>query len=76
MTRMFSAANAFNQPLNNWNVSNVLDMNRMFAFGSPSFNQDLSAWCVEQIPSKPTSFDNGATAWTLPNSRPDWGATC
>jgi surface protein len=75
MNRMFSQANAFNQPLNNWNVSNVTDMGRMFAFGTPTFNQDLSGWCVEQIPTKPTSFDVGADAWTLPNSRPIWG-TC
>ena len=37
-------------------------------------NQDLSPWCVSQIPSPPNSFDTGAVAWVLP--RPNWGAPC
>jgi hypothetical protein len=40
-----------------------------------AFNQDLSGWCVTPIPSAPSSFDTGATAWVLPSSRPVWG-TC
>jgi len=38
-----------------------------------SFNQDLSGWCVSLIPSEPTLFDDGASAWILP--KPVWG-TC
>tara|TARA_R110000803_G_scaffold5107_4_gene16904 strand:- start:293 stop:1045 length:753 start_codon:yes stop_codon:yes gene_type:complete len=38
-----------------------------------AFNQDLSGWCVTLIPSVPTNFANGATAWILP--QPVWG-TC
>jgi hypothetical protein len=49
-------------------------MNRMF-FNSASFNQDLSGWCVINIPGLPTNFDTNTPAWTLPNSRPIWG-TC
>ena len=30
MKEMFEGANSFNQPLNNWNVSNVEKMTRMF----------------------------------------------
>ena len=37
---MFYMANSFNQPLNKWNVYNVLDMSQMFN-GASSFNQPL-----------------------------------
>jgi surface protein len=74
MDRMFFGS-SFNQPLNNWDVSNVTDMLSMFR-NAPSFNQDLSGWCVSQIGSRPTTFDDGASSWVLPNSRPNWGAAC
>jgi len=45
---MFSAARSFNQPLNNWNVSNVRDMNSMFD-GASSFNQPLNKWNVSNV---------------------------
>jgi len=35
---MFSNAKAFNQPLDKWDVSNVIDMDSMFK-GATSFNQ-------------------------------------
>ena len=38
-------ASSFNQPLNNWNVSNVTYMNEMFA-GAESFNRPLNNWNV------------------------------
>jgi surface protein len=38
-----------------------------------SFNQDLSGWCVTLISSEPFVFDDNATSWTLPDSRPIWG---
>ena len=72
MSAMFSGATNFNQPIGNWNVSNVTDMNYMVNLAD-NFNQDLSSWCVTLIPSTPTLFDNGATAWILP--KPIWG-TC
>src|SRR5690554_6732559 len=40
---MFSSANSFNQPLNSWDVSNVLAFEGMF-YNAQSFNQDLSSW--------------------------------
>jgi surface protein len=75
MSVMFLEAASFNQPIDNWDTGNVTTMSSMFA-GASSFNQDVSGWCVEVIPSMPSSFDEDATAWTLPNSRPRWGSSC
>ena len=36
---MFGDATAFNQPLNNWNTSNVISMESMFKVAT-SFNQE------------------------------------
>jgi hypothetical protein len=69
---MFYYAYSFNQPLDSWDVSGVSSMAYMFA-SATSFNQDLSMWSVALIPVAPQDFDTGATAWVLPNSRPDWG---
>jgi hypothetical protein len=50
-------------------------MDYMF-FSATSFNQDLSGWCVTNIPVLPTDFYSGATSWTgLPGTTPQWG-TC
>ena len=45
MNSMFNYAEAFNQPLDKWDVSNVGDMYRMF-FNAESFNQQLDKWQV------------------------------
>ncbi len=71
MMIMFSLSQ-FNQPINEWDVSNVKDMSWMFAQSSV-FNQDLSKWCVRNIPSRPSQFDTETPQWTLP--KPVWG-TC
>ena len=42
---MFKDARSFNQPLNNWNVSNVTDMGHMFQEAT-SFNQPINKWNV------------------------------
>jgi len=47
-------------------------MNYMFQ-NAPIFNQDLSGWCVINIPTTPINFDVGASSWVLP--KPVWG-TC
>ena len=72
MLGMFYKSTAFNSDISSWDTSKVTDMNSMFYEGK-SFNQDLSEWCVSLITTKPSSFDLGATSWTLP--KPVWG-TC
>jgi len=45
---MFGGAESFNQPLNNWDVSLVTDMEAMFSLAK-SFNQSLDNWDVSQV---------------------------
>ena len=45
---MFQTARSFNQPLNNWNVSKVTNMEGMFD-GCDNFNIDLSDWDVSKV---------------------------
>ena len=45
---MFRDAAAFNQPLNNWDVSSVTSMYSMFRFAA-AFNQPLYAWDVSSV---------------------------
>lgn len=73
LSSTFSGCTAFNSPnVKLWNTANVTGMTNMFQ-NATTFNQDLSGWCVTLISTKPTGFDTGATAWTLP--KPVWG-TC
>ena len=48
MSDMLSGCSAFNQPLNEWNVSNVTDMKWMFNCCS-AFNQPLNDWDVSNV---------------------------
>jgi len=50
MSFMFKEATSFNQPLDNWDVSQVTDMVDMFKEAS-SFNQPLNNWDVSQVTS-------------------------
>ncbi len=45
MSRMFSKGISFNQPLNNWKVSNVKHMSGMFN-DAVLFNQPLNDWDI------------------------------
>ena len=45
---MFQNATSFNQPLNNWDVSNVKNMGYMFA-NARSFNQPLNNWNMSNV---------------------------
>jgi len=74
-TRDMFKQTQFNQPLNNWDVSNVTNMDRMFD-NAGAFEQDISNWCVELIPSEPTNFSNNSPLDNLPSFKPNWGAAC
>jgi surface protein len=56
MSYMFSSAETFNQPLNNWDVSGVTDINNMF-YGAESFNQPLSNWDVSSVTDMSSMFN-------------------
>jgi surface protein len=60
---MFSGAVAFNQPLNFWNTSRVIDMSSMFA-GTFAFNQPLNNWTVSNVTRDGLNFMfNGASVF-------------
>jgi len=48
MNRLFSGCETFNEPLNNWNVTNVKNMEGMF-YNCKNFNQDLGYWNVSGV---------------------------
>jgi len=48
MRNIFKGCILFNQPLNNWNVSNVVSANNMFK-NCVSFRQDLSTWRFDNL---------------------------
>jgi len=45
---MFYEAKAFNQPLKDWDVSNVTSMHEMFE-GATSFKQDIDNWSINEM---------------------------
>ena len=74
--QMFSEAPAFNQPIGNWNVSNVTNMSYMFApvstYGQ-TFNQPIGNWNVSKVtnmnsmflanPTRPQPFNQPLAGW-------------
>jgi len=48
----------FNQDIGSWDVSNVTDMNNMFA--STPFNQDISSWDVGNVKNMESMFLNSS----------------
>ena len=59
---MFRDATKFNQPLNNWNVSNVTNMSRVLR-ETKSFNQPLDNCDVSNVVNTDDMFDE-ATAYS------------
>ena len=78
MSEMFQNATSFNQPLNNWNVSNVTNMNEMFRnearyrSHTSSFNQPLNKWNVSNVTHMYRMFQN-ATSFNQPLN--DWNVS-
>ena len=64
MNHMFYQASAFNQPLNNWDVSSVTDMLRMF-YQASAFNQPLNNWDVSSVTNMIGMFER-ASAFNQP----------
>ena len=56
MYTMFRSARAFDQPLNNWDTSNVTDMSWMFR-SAQAFNQPLNNWDTSKVTSMLGMFD-------------------
>jgi surface protein len=79
MHHMFADATNFNGNISSWDVTGITEVYmfaRMFQ-RAEAFNQDLSGWDVSGAsvtPSYPVPelFDDGAIAWVLPGSRPNW----
>ena len=66
----FYVARVFNQPIGNWNVSNVLNMTNMFN-NAIVFNQDLSNWNTANVTTmsgmfyQALDFDQCIGAWNV-----------
>jgi surface protein len=54
---MFSSADAFNQNIGNWNVSNVTTMDSMF-WAATAFNQDIGNWDISSLTDAIGMFDD------------------
>jgi surface protein len=62
---MFKGCTNFNQPLDNWNVENVYDMNSMFQ-GCTNFNQPLNNWNLGNVVVD-DMFDDGFNREFMPD---------
>ena len=57
MSELFHGAVNFNQDISDWDVSNVIVMERMF-MGANSLNQDISDWDVSSVTNMNRMFDD------------------
>ncbi|HSJ67728.1 MAG TPA: BspA family leucine-rich repeat surface protein, partial [Anditalea sp.] len=72
MSSLFSNQNNFNQPIENWDVSNLTNMHRMFT-SATSFNQPIGKWDVSNVTNmnwmfyNATSFNQPLENWNVSN---------
>ena len=62
MSELFLCFEGFNQPIGNWDVSNVTNMSGMFysECSASLFNQDISLWDVSNVTDMSYMFGGGA----------------
>ena len=68
---MFEGNSAFNQPINNWDVSSVDEMWYMF-FNASNFNQPIGDWDVSSVANmysmfSGSSFNQALGDWDVRN---------
>ncbi|GEM74682.1 BspA family leucine-rich repeat surface protein [Vibrio sagamiensis] len=56
---MFDGATSFNQPINNWNISQVTSLNNLF-HNAFVFNQSVNDWDTEKVVSMYGMFDHAS----------------
>ena len=72
MSHMFNEATSFNQPLNNWNTTNVTNMSGMF-WRATSFDQPLNDWDTSNVTNMnemfrgAMSFNQSLDNWDINN---------
>ena len=65
MYAMFKDNSAFNQPISNWDVSNVHEMWYIFLNAS-NFNQPIGDWAISSA-LQCVGFSDNTPQWTLPH---------
>jgi surface protein len=60
MNVLFSNANTFNELIESWDTSNVIDMSSMF-YNVPSFNQSLYYWNTSNVTNMSAMFNYAST---------------